>query len=559
VTDVSGVRSAPGAPPAGAAAPEPAEQTVPELIDALAARVPDREALVSGTDRLDYAAVAARSHTAARAFGALGVGPGDVVALMAPNLADWVPAAVGAMRRGARLDAFNTWAKAFDLEFLLGSSGASVLVLAGRVRQADLLAELRTLVPELDRPGPLRSARFPALRHVVVLGDAGEPPAAALSWPALLDGHRDGDPVAEPAGRAAEPAFVLYTSGSTSTPKAVPLCHRDLVVNGFHIGERMGLGGSDRVWLGSPLFWSYGCANALMATFTHAATLVLQEHFTAPAAAETFARERVTAAYLLPTMVDALAGEVAGQVRAVRSLRTGLTIGRPDVIDRIVTELDVPEICNIYGSTETYGNCCVTDHRTPLARRRVTQGRPLPGVEVRIVAEDGRVLPTGEAGEAQVRGRLTPGYLGNDEANAAAFTTGGWFRTGDRLMLDEDGAVAFVDRTGDMIKTSGINVSPAEVEGFLADHPGVREVLVVGAPHPSKDEVVVAFVVPHGPELTAEELVAHARRNIAGFKVPWLVVLVGELPRTGTGKLVRRDLRGRAAELVAGELARVAR
>jgi fatty-acyl-CoA synthase len=225
------------------------------------------------------------------------------------------------------------------------------------------------------------------------------------------------------------------------------------------------------------------------------------------------------------------------------------------VIDRAVADLGIDGICNIYGSTETYGNCCVTDHRTPLERRRLTQGRPLPGVEVRIVDADGRVLPPGEPGEAQVRGRLTPGYLNDDAANAAAFTADGWYRTGDRLMLDDDGAVAFVDRTGDMIKTSGINVSPAEVEGFLADHPGVREVLVVGAPHPSRDEVVVAFVVPADPGLTAADLVAHAKRNIAGFKVPWLVTLVDDLPRTGTGKLTRRALRERAAELVAAELA----
>jgi fatty-acyl-CoA synthase len=267
------------------------------------------------------------------------------------------------------------------------------------------------------------------------------------------------------------------------------------------------------------------------------------------------ARERVTAAYLLPTMIDALATEVAEEVRAVTSLRTGLTIGRPEVIDRAVHELGISDICNIYGSTETYGNCCVTDHRLPLEVRRRTQGEPLPGVELRIVEEDtGAVLPPGQAGEAQVRGRLTPGYLGDEAHNAAAFTPDGWFRTGDRLVVNADGTVTFVDRTSDMIKTSGINVSPAEVESFLAGHPGVGQVLVVGAPHPSRDEVVVAFVVPAHDEVTPEELMRHCKQNIAGYKAPWLVSLVEELPRTGTGKIVRRGLRDRAAELVAAEL-----
>ena len=533
----------------------PPAPTVPQLLDAVTADTPRAEAVVTTSERLTYATLAARTHTAAQALRSHGVGENSVVALMAPNVPEWLTAAIGAQRCGARVDAFHTWAKAYDLEFLLDSSGASVLVLAARVRGTDLLAELRALVPEIDRPGPLHSDRFPNLRHVLVLGD-DEPPAGTVSWQRLLTEQTGSTPVTEPEGRGTAPAFVLYTSGSTSTPKAVPLCHRDLVVNGFHIGERMGLGAHDRVWLGSPLFWSYGCANALMAAFTHGACLLLQEHFTAASATEFIATERATAAYLLPTMVDALADEQAPRLRAIDSLRTGLTIGRPDIVDRIVTELGIPEICNIYGSTETYGNCCVTDHRTPLARRRLTQGRPLPGVEIRIVDEQtGEILPTGAPGEAQVRGRLTPGYLGNDAATAEAFTTDGWFRTGDRLAVDADGAVAFVDRTGDMVKTSGINVSPAEVEGFLATHPGVREVLVVGAPHPTKDEVVVAFVVPHDAELTAADLVTHAKRNIAGYKVPWLVSLVDELPRTGTGKLVRRALRERAAELVRTQLA----
>lgn len=566
MTDVPEVPAARTADPA-----PPSASTLPALVEAVAAADPDREAVVAGATRLTYGELAARVRSAASALAALGVSQGEVVGLLASNRAEWVVAAVAAMRCGARVDAFNTWSRAHELEFLLASSGASVLVVADRVRSTDLLAELRTLVPEVDEPGPSRSARFPGLRHVVVLGsdDAagsveGALPAGTVDWHRLTGATGAtgaggaGEPVAEPPGRGSAPAFVLYTSGSTSTPKAVPLCHRDLVVNGFHIGERMGLDAASRVWLGSPLFWSYGCANALMATFTHGATLVLEEHFTARGAAETFARERVTAAYLLPTMIDALVTEVAADVRAVASLRTGLTIGRPDVVDRAATDLGIAGICNIYGSTETYGNCCVTDHRWPLARRRSTQGRPLPGVEVRVVDADGAAVPTGEPGEALVRGRLTPGYLTDDAANATAFVEEGgrrWFRTGDRLRIDADGAVAFVDRTHDMIKTSGINVSPAEVEGFLAGHAGVREVLVVGAPHPTRDEVVVAFVVSDDPALTGAEIVRHAKANIAGYKVPWLVELVDDLPRTATGKITRRALRERAARLVADELA----
>jgi fatty-acyl-CoA synthase len=169
--------------------------------------------------------------------------------------------------------------------------------------------------------------------------------------------------------------------------------------------------------------------------------------------------------------------------------------------------------------------------------------------------ETAAVVPVGEAGEAQVRGRITPGYLGDAAANEAAFTDDGWFRTGDRLRLNPDGTVSFVDRTTDMIKTSGINVSPAEVESFLAGHPDVREVLVVGAPHPSRDEVAIAFVIPRRPDLAPEEVIRYCKENIAGYKVPWRVVFVAELPRTDTGKIARRLLKPDATALVQNALA----
>ncbi|WP_244461483.1 class I adenylate-forming enzyme family protein [Rhodococcus sp. ZPP] len=538
----------------GFLAPPPTAQTLPELLDACAAETPSSDALVSKTTRLTYAELAAKSQVAARVLHHLGVREDDAVALMAPNIAEWIPVAFGAMRCGARVDAFNTWAKAYDLDFLLRSSGASVLVMADRVRGTDLVAQLRALIPEIDDPGPLRSTRFPNLRHVLVIGD--DHPAAVSSWADLIDRHTTGTPIEEPTGLGERVAYVLYTSGSTSTPKAVPLCHRDLLVNAFHIGERMGLSEQDRVWLGSPLFWSYGCANAALATMTHRACLVVQEQFIATEAVDLMQRERVTAAYLLPAMIDALTTQCAEQMRAIDSLRTGLTIGRPDTVQRAVVELGVPEICNIYGSTETYGNCCVTDHRMSLADRMATQGHPLPGVEIRLVDEEtGAVLPVGQAGEAQVRGRITPGYLGDETANAAAFTSHGWFRTGDRLMLNPDGTVSFVDRATDMIKVSGINVSPAEVESFLAEHPDVREVLVVGAPHPSKDEVAIAFVIPRSDRITPEELTRYCKERIAGYKVPWLISFVTELPRTDTGKIARRLLKPDAVVLVDAALA----
>lgn len=529
----------------------PPSPTLPHLVRAWAEATPDAPALVAGDVRRTYAELDDDVRRAAGALGGLGVGPGSRVGLLATNTADWLASAVGAMWAGARVDAFNTWVKAWDLAHLLETSACEVLVVAGRVRGTDMLPAVRELVPEVwsGPPGRWSSARFPALRHVVVLGGHPEPPPGAHNFHALLAAATPAAPGTD-AARPEQPAYVMYTSGSTRHPKAVPLCQRDLLVNGFHIGERMGLAASDRVWLGSPLFWSFGGANALPATWTHGACLVLQEQFAADESSALMAREEVTAAYLLPGIIDALAG-FGERVRAVSSLRTGLTIGRPEEVARAVDELDVPGICNIYGATETYGNCCVTHHDTPLEVRLTTQGPPLPGVELRVVDAEGTVLDVGELGELQVRGRVTPGYLGDDEANAAAFTADGWYRTGDQLRVRPDGAVEFGARLTDMIKTSGINVAPAEVESYLAGHPDVVEVAVVGAPHRVRGEVVMAFVVlREGAAADGEALRAHCKAGIAGFKVPWEVVVTDELPRTPTGKLTRRTLAERAAERV---------
>jgi fatty-acyl-CoA synthase len=233
-----------------------------------------------------------------------------------------------------------------------------------------------------------------------------------------------------------------------------------------------------------------------------------------------------------------------------QSLRTGLMIGSPEEVRIAAQELGVPDICNIYGATETCGNCAVTPAHWPLERRMASQGPPLPGMIIRIVDPGtGRILPPGEVGAVEVAGHITPGYCGaSAEHNAAAFTEDGYFRTGDLAMLDDEGNFRFAARGSDIIKRAGINVSPTEVETLLLQHPAVAQAAVVGAPAGELGEAIVAFVVLGGAA-TSAALREHCRALASSYKVPDRIEICAALPVTETGKLFRRGLKEQAAAL----------
>lgn len=531
----------PDALPVPGSGTRPRSSTMYDLLEEMADRDPDREALVTSLTRRTYGEWLENTQRVAADLSRRGIGSGSVVALLADNRPEWLETAMAASLLGATLVPLNTWVKAWDLDYLLGHARPSALVLVDRLGKQDFVGQLRELVPELWQAPPdgWRSARYPLLRTVAVVGS--DVPQGALRYDDLLG--------CEPAGQpsAAAPddvALVLYTSGSTARPKAVPLLHGHLVENGFEIGERQGLTALDRVFLASPLFWAYGSANALMAALTHGATLVLQSTFEPAAALALLQAEQCTALYTLPAMTHALLAEPAFDAAQLPSLRRGLTLGPPGEVVLAAESLGVDQICNIYGSTELYGNCCVTPHDADLERRKTSQGPPLRGVEVRVIdPETGEVLEPGRLGEILVRGRVSPGYLGADGAPTAIVDEQGYFHTGDLGVLSPDGWLSFASRSTEMIKSAGINVSPSEVEDFLLSHPDVAEVAVVGGDDPVRGQQVVAFVcLRPDSEATAESLHQWCREMIAGYKAPRVIVLVDELPTTTTGKLARKDL-----------------
>ena len=516
----------------------PSSRTLFRLLCEQADRFPAGIAVISGGRATSYAELADAAGRVAAGLAARGIGRGSRVGILIDNRREWLEAAIGVTAAGAVAVPFSTWSKEAELDFLFADAEIDALIAADRVAGQDFVAALANLLRD--------PARFPRLRLVAVIG-AAQP--GWIAYEQLLASEPSRTDKAEPG----DDCFTLYTSGSSARPKAVRLRHGAAVENGFSIGERMRLSPDDRVLLAPPLFWSYGAVNALPAAVTHGAALVLQTRFEPGEWLGLVERHRCTAAYTLPSMTGAVLRHPQFRRGRVASLRTGLMIGSAEEVRIAAEELGAAAICNIYGATETYGNCCVTPCDWPLARRMASQGPPLPGNTLRIVDPDtGALLPPGEPGLVEVTGYVTPGYSGaSAEHNAAAFTVDGYFRTGDLGVLDEAGDFHFVGRDADVIKRAGINVSPAEVESLLLQHPEVAQAAVVGAPAGERGEAIVAFVVAaSGAAPDAEALRRHCRGLASSYKVPDRFELCAALPVTETGKLFRRALKQRAAAIV---------
>ncbi len=532
----------------------PYSRTLFDLLREQAERHPEHVAVISGQAQATYVDLLARVERVAGALQRGGIRRGERIGLLISNRIEWIELWFAAAALGVTVVPFSTWSKPRELEFLLEDSGVCALFALDRLGPQSFADDLASIIPALRdaSPGQWRSERFPLLALIVLIGDT--PVRGALDYQRFINAARPLEAALPPGdgARVSDPAVILYTSGSTAYPKAVPLCHAALIENGFNIGERQGLQPGERVLLALPLFWSYGCANAACATFTHGATLVLQERFEPAGALELIERHAVNAIYTLPGMTAAMLNEPSFDRRRTASLRTGLTIGGPQDVGAAAEQLGAYEICNVYGQTESYGNCCVSWHHWPLERRKTVQGPPLPGVTVRIVdPETGAALGAGQQGLIEVTGNLTPGYVGKSQVqNAGSFTTDGYLRTGDLGCLTDQGDLQFAGRSTEMIKRAGINIAPAEVEELLQQHPAIALAGVTGLQDAQKGQSIVAFVVRKpGATIDSGELRAFCRAHASSYKAPDRIELCDTLPLTPTGKVLRRSLHEMALAL----------
>jgi len=539
-------------------------ETIGQLIDRIAARWPDRPALVVRDQgvRWSYAEFLAEVDRVAAGLVALDLEPGDRIGIWSPNKAEWVVLQFASAKAGLILVNINPAYRSHELEYALAKSGCKALVLARAFKSSDYVGMIRGLAPELagSAPGKLRAAKLPALRLLAVIDGNPEPgmmPFAAIAAAGTDAARRR---LAALAGSLQfdDPINIQFTSGTTGNPKGATLTHHNVLNNGYFIGEAMRLTEQDRLCIPVPFYHCFGMVLGNFACVTHGSCMVIPgEGFDPLAVLETVAAERCTGLHGVPTMFIAELGHPRFKEFDVSSLRTGIMAGSPcpiEVMRRVVAEMHLSEITIAYGMTETSPVSFQSSTGDPLERRVSTVGRIHPHVEVKIVDAEGRILPRGQPGELLTRGySVMQRYWGEPERTAESIDDAGWMHTGDLATIDEEGYCNIVGRIKDMVIRGGENIYPREIEEFLYGHAKIQDVQVFGIPHEKYGEELCAWIrLKPGEQATDVEIVAFCRERIAHYKVPAHIRFVEAFPMTVTGKVQKYLMR----EAMAKELAR---
>lgn len=511
-----------------AATPDPPSvsvRTLAEVLPEAAARYGERIAVIADGQEWSFKALDQLASQVAHALQRCGVAAGERVSLCAANSAAWIACYHGALRCGAVINPLNAMLTADEIGYAVRDCNARVLLAGGDKLQAlaarNLLPELRAVVA-LDRAGPDGSIAFD---DFVASQPDWFPPA-----------HVEPDSL----------STICYTSGTTGRPKGAMQSHFSVAFNAAMTAHMHGRAPGDVVLSALPCPHVYG--NVVMnSALLNGLTFVLHSRFQEQAVLEAIARHRVTIIDGVPAMYMALLNHPALATADLSSLRLCVVGGQTMPVAKMaaVRERFGCPLLELWGMTELAGLGTTFFADRPL--RIGSIGVPLPGIEVRIVNRDdaARIMPRGEPGELMVRGPIVMmGYFGNESATSETIRPDGWLHTGDIARMDDDGFVYVIDRKKDMILTAGYNIYPAEIERVVAMHPAVAMVAVGAVPDDIKGETPKAYVIlKHGASATAEEILIHCREHLAAYKVPRHVKFVRDLPKTSTGKLMRRALR----------------
>ncbi|MDI3407939.1 FadD3 family acyl-CoA ligase [Streptomyces cavernicola] len=524
--------------------------TVPELVRAAARRYGEREAVVEGRTRISYAELGERVEHAAAACMANGVQPGDRVAVWAPNTLDWIVSALGAVTAGAVLVPLNTRFKGTEAAYVLARSRAKLLFVTGTFLGTSYVASLRRATAEGTGAGPLPG--LPHLEQVVVLAD--DAPQNFRTWKDFLASGAEvsAAEVAERAGAvdASSPSDIIFTSGTTGRPKGAVITHAQTLRCYDVWSELAGLREGDRYLIVNPFFHTFGYKAGIIACLMRGATMVPQPVFNVDTVLANIAAERISVLPGPPTLHQSLLDHPARaqhDLSALRLVVTGAAVVPLQLVERLRQELHIGTVLTAYGLSEASGIVTMCRRGDTAEVIAETSGRAIPDTEVRVVSPAGDPLPAGRPGEVLVRGHnVMSGYFEDPQETKKSITPDGWLRTGDVGVLDAAGNLRITDRIKDMFIVGGFNAYPAEIEQLLGLHPDVADVAVVGVPDSRLGEVGKAYVVRRpGAVATADDLIAWSRREMANYKVPRAVEFVSALPRNASGKVVKRELRGR--------------
>jgi fatty-acyl-CoA synthase len=531
-------------------------RTIGQVLAETSRRFPEREALVFSQNRLrmNYTEFAAEVRDVAKGLLALDIKPGEHVGIWATNLPQWTVLQFGAASIGAVLVTINPAYRAFELRYTLEQSDVVALFLTDEFKSSDYYATFEAACSEMPqaRDGELSSAPFPKLRHAIAVKPNA--PSSYCAWNSMIEAGRkiaDSELEAVEEGlRAGDIVNIQYTSGTTGFPKAAMLTHRNILLNAWYVTGCQNISEEDRMCVPVPFYHCFGCVmGALGAVTRGAAMIVPAEYFNPTATLDTIEEERCTTIYGVPTMFVAMLEDASLKRRDLSSLRSGIMAGSPcpiEVMKKVFDDMGCREITIAYGQTET--SPVVTQSRVddPIELRVETVGRALPGIELKIVSsETGRKLPDNEQGEICARGHCTMrGYYNNPEATAEALDEEGWVHTGDLGIRRPDGSFKITGRLKDMVIRGGENIYPREIEEFLFTHPAISQAAVFGVPDVKYGEELCAWVQLHrDASLTAEEVRAHCKRNLAHYKVPRYIEFVSEFPTTVSGKIQKFKMR----------------
>ncbi len=482
-----------------------------------AVRHADRPAVRQDGRTLSYTDLEQASVRAAAFVREHGVGPGDRVGLMLPNVPEFAVLYYGILRAGGVVVPMSPLLKRREVEYYLTDA------------QAGLLLAWHECAPEAAEG----ARRAGTAAHTITLGAFAE--ATSVGTPESTVVHRG----------PLDTAVILYTSGTTGRPKGAELTHDNLLRNTEVTATTLlQLTDQDVVFGALPLFHSFGQVVGLNCAVAAGACLTLMPRFDAGKALEIIERDRVTAFLGVPTMYAALLDRPERESHNVTSLRVCVSGGAALPVE-VLQEFEATFDCTIlegYGLSETSPVACFNHPDRP--RRPGTVGTPIQGVRIRILDAEGRQVPDGEVGELAIRGHnVMKGYWRRREATAAVIPDG-WLRTGDLGVKDPDGFFRIVDRSKDMIIRGGFNVYPREIEEILYEHPAVAEAAVIGLPHPTLgEEVAAAVALKHGAAATGADLREFTKSQVAAYKYPRHVWIVDALPKGPTGKILKRDIK----------------